>query len=82
MTIGREKNNPMPLYFQLINLMRRDMLGKLAPGAPIPSERMLCEQFKMSRITVRKALELSSPDTIIYIGGSTFVVSEALPLFE
>ena len=31
---------------------------------------------------VRKALELSSPDTIIYIGGSTFVVSEALPLFE
>ena len=31
---------------------------------------------------VRKALELATPDTIIYIGGSTFVVSEALPLFE
>ena len=31
---------------------------------------------------VRKALELATPETIIYIGGSTFVVSEALPLFE
>ena len=31
---------------------------------------------------VNKALELATPDTIIYIGGSTFVVSEALPLFK
>ena len=31
---------------------------------------------------VKKALELATPDTIIYIGGSTFVVSEALPLFK
>ena len=31
---------------------------------------------------VQKALELATPETIIYIGGSTFVVSEALPLFE
>lgn len=31
---------------------------------------------------VRKALEEASKDTVIYIGGSTFVVSEALPLFQ
>lgn len=31
---------------------------------------------------VKKALEIAGKDTIIYIGGSTFVVSEALPLFE
>ena len=66
MTRGKEKNNPMPLYFQLINSMRRDILGKLAPGAPIPSERMLCEQFKMSRITVRKALEQLTVNGEIY----------------
>ena len=30
---------------------------------------------------VREALRLAAPDTIIYIGGSTFVVAEALPLF-
>ena len=31
---------------------------------------------------VMKALEMAGEDTIIYIGGSTFVVSEALPLFR
>lgn len=31
---------------------------------------------------VRRALELATPDTIIYIGGSTFVVADALPLFQ
>lgn len=31
---------------------------------------------------VKKALEIADRDTIIYIGGSTFVVSEALPLFK
>ena len=31
---------------------------------------------------VRKALTEASKDTVIYIGGSTFVVSEALPLFQ
>ena len=30
---------------------------------------------------VSEALRLAAPDTIIYIGGSTFVVAEALPLF-
>ena len=30
---------------------------------------------------VKKALEIATKDSIIYIGGSTFVVSEALPLF-
>ena len=30
---------------------------------------------------VKKALDMATPDTLIYIGGSTFVVAEALPLF-
>jgi len=30
---------------------------------------------------VKKALSLATPDTLIYIGGSTFVVAEALPLY-
>ena len=30
---------------------------------------------------VRQALAMATPDTLIYIGGSTFVVAEALPLF-
>lgn len=63
---NKGKDNPAPLYFQLINRMRKDILGKLAPGAPIPSERVLCEQFKMSRITVRKALEELTVNGEIY----------------
>ena len=31
---------------------------------------------------VKLALSLATPDTIIYIGGSTFVVADALPLFN
>ena len=31
---------------------------------------------------VKKALEIAQKDSVIYIGGSTFVVSEALPLFN
>lgn len=31
---------------------------------------------------VRHALSLATPDTLIYIGGSTFVVAEAIPLFK
>lgn len=57
---------PIPLYFQLINQMRRNMLGKLAPGDPIPSERELCERFGVSRITVRQALEQLTVNGEIY----------------
>lgn len=34
------------------------------------------------RDAVCTALASAAPDTLVYIGGSTFVVSEALPLFE
>jgi dihydrofolate synthase/folylpolyglutamate synthase len=30
---------------------------------------------------VKQALELATPQSLIYIGGSTFVVADALPLF-
>ena len=62
----REEEAPVPLYFQLIREMRRNMLGKLKPGEMIPSERLLCRQFKVSRITVRKALEQLTVNGEIY----------------
>lgn len=51
------RQTPVPLYYQLIVELREKVLKKLAPGALIPSERDLCEQFQVSRITVRKAVE-------------------------
>lgn len=57
---------PIPLYFQLINQMRQNILNRLGPGEMIPSERELCEQFGLSRITVRKALEQLTVNGEIY----------------
>jgi len=37
--------------------------------------------FDTVKEAVEKALELATPDSLIYIGGSTFVVADALPLF-
>ena len=62
----QEEEAPIPLYFQLINRMRRDILFRLKPGDVIPSERDLCEKFKISRITVRKALEQLTVNGEIY----------------
>lgn len=60
-----------------------------APSTPraLPAQKIL-EQFKGDAIAlcpvaqaVQKALEIAGDDGLVYIGGSTFVVSEALPLF-
>ena len=46
-----------PLYIQLKHDLSRQMdLGRLKPGQPIPSERSLCENYRISRTTVRQAL--------------------------
>jgi len=51
------KKNKLPLYHQLKAIIEeRIESGEWAPGAQVSSERELCEQFKISRITVRQAL--------------------------
>ena len=56
-------------------LPAKDILGRWDGRAP-------AEAIENVPDAVRKALEMASKDTVIYIGGSTFVVSEALPLFK
>lgn len=52
------KSEPVPLYYQLNEVLRTQIQsGELAAGQSIPSERELCEQFGVSRATVRKALD-------------------------
>ena len=47
----------LPLYQQLKAVIEdRIATGEWLPGAQVPSERELCEQFDISRITVRQAL--------------------------
>ena len=57
----------MPRYMQVKLALRREIVeGPLAPGALLPSERLLCERFGVSNITVRRALRDLVHDGLIY----------------
>lgn len=52
-----DKTIPIPLYHQLQAIVaERIVSGDWPPGRQIPSERELCAEFGVSRITVRQAL--------------------------
>lgn len=52
-----DRRSPIPFYFQLTELLRREIeVGRWAVGERLPSEPAICEQFGVSRTTVRQAL--------------------------
>jgi len=56
-TVGLDRQSLIPLYLQLKELLASQILsGQLQPGDALPSERQLCEEFELSRTTVREAL--------------------------
>lgn len=61
------RNNPIPLYHQLrLWIEGQISTGVYTPGAMLPSERELCERFRLSNITVRKALSELVHAGVIY----------------
>jgi GntR family transcriptional regulator len=53
-----DKNLPVPLYHQLGGILKADIeSGKWRSGDQLPTESNLAEQFGISKITVRQALE-------------------------
>jgi len=52
-----DKLNPIPLYFQVEEIIRDGILnGELKPGDMIPTEIELMEKFEVSRATIRHAI--------------------------
>jgi GntR family transcriptional regulator len=65
-TLRLSLNDGGPLYRRvrdaLAGMIERGELGR---GQQLPSERSLCEQFDMSRVTIRKALSVLSDEGVI-----------------
>ena len=58
-TLGKlDENSALPLYQQLQRALRRAIEARLiAPDDALPPERDIAEDFQISRITVRKAID-------------------------
>ena len=53
---------PIPLYFQLKTLLLEEILsGRYGPEQRLPTERELCERYRISRTPVTRALTKHSP---------------------
>ena len=52
-----ERKSPVPLYYQLKNLLLEAITAKdVEKGESIPTEMEICEYYKISRVTVRQAI--------------------------
>lgn len=70
------KTGFIPYYHQLKEILSRAIKrGEFKSGQPLPPERELCNQYQVSRITVRKALDILMHQGYIYRekGRGTFV---------
>lgn len=77
------KNSPMPLYYQLEELIRNAILnGELKPDEMIPTELDIIDYFKLSRTTVRQALADLVNENLLYKkkGVGTFVAKPKIGL--
>lgn len=62
----RAKGGPAPLFAQLRDALRADIVGGgLAPGDRLPSESALIARFGVSRITVRQAIAALQSDGLV-----------------
>jgi GntR family transcriptional regulator len=73
--------SPKPLYSQVKEAITDYIeLNNLQPNDPLPSERELAEVFQISRLTVRKALNLLIQDGVAFqqAGKGTYISSPKL----
>jgi GntR family transcriptional regulator len=74
------KASSIPLHVQLANVLREQVnRHELGPNDRLPSERELCQQYGISRITVRQALSELAQAGLVYssVGKGTYVAEAA-----
>lgn len=70
------RDSKLPIYHQLYEILRSGITqGQWQPGDMLPPESELIEQYQVSRVTVRQALDALVNDGLIYRqrGRGTFV---------
>ena len=74
--IDRELDTPV--YEQIAAFIRDDIeAGRLEPRRPVPSVRMLCEEFGVARETATQALRmLESEGLVRVVKGKGFFVTQ------
>ncbi|GIN91588.1 GntR family transcriptional regulator [Siminovitchia terrae] len=76
-----DKNKSSPLYKQLKNIIKDKIeSGEWETDKQLPSERELVEQYKVSRITVRQAIDLAEREGLVkrVHGVGTFVAQSKI----
>jgi GntR family transcriptional regulator len=74
------KDSSIPLHVQLATVLREQVIRReLGPNDRLPSERELCQQYGISRITVRQALSELATAGLVYssVGKGTYVAETA-----
>ncbi|SPT52706.1 HTH-type transcriptional repressor yvoA [Actinomyces bovis] len=69
-------------YVQVRDHLLSEVRSNLSPGSPIPSERELCKLFRVSRMTVRQAIDTLVVDGVLerHQGKGTFVAQPKVDL--
>src|SRR5258708_25222987 len=65
-SIRIDKDGPTPIYLQIAEAITSLLArGVLPPGYVLPPERVLCERFGISRMTLRQAMSLLDREGLI-----------------
>lgn len=71
-----DNTNKLPLYVQLVNTLLEQIQNDMSPNDKLPTEKEICEEYSVSRTTVRLTMnELENRGYIYRIQGKGSFVS-------